>query len=412
MTDQPNGVLIGAYERDNFGDILFLTQTRKYLTVPTIAAAPFSADTTSYDGDKISAYPETFATSDVRFIWTVGGEAGSTSMAQADAMATGAHAAAARGVHVPEFASPYMPRPSRYASTRHRPSVVNSVGVSGAERLTGRHRIETWAALREASFLSVRDRASSRFLTRQDIDHVVAPDLVHSMRLTNPVAPGDGNIALVQSKVKYIDGIGVDAFARMLVSASSLKPFHLRLFSAGEAAGHDSTSRLHDVAERINVISGTVRADVSTSITASEKATEIARAGMWIGTSLHGLILSTAYGVPRVGLLLEKLEKYRSTWDIPYPAQVSYTDLDRAVEAALEMHRPSDADRLADRLAVAAEANMLRAVEAAVDTTRVERSESKVEAELRRMTPRREATENAVKSGRALLGKVRRRIRG
>ena len=40
--------LLGAYERDNFGDVLFLELSRKYLAdIESIALAPFVEDTKS-----------------------------------------------------------------------------------------------------------------------------------------------------------------------------------------------------------------------------------------------------------------------------------------------------------------------------------------------------------------------------
>jgi hypothetical protein len=53
----PRVLLVGAYERDNFGDLLFLLVTERYLEgADVVAAAPFSADMRHLLGREIPAY--------------------------------------------------------------------------------------------------------------------------------------------------------------------------------------------------------------------------------------------------------------------------------------------------------------------------------------------------------------------
>ncbi|WP_081813844.1 polysaccharide pyruvyl transferase family protein [Microbacterium sp. CH12i] len=377
------GLFIGAYERDNFGDLLFLTQTRHFMRgVDASGSSLIDSDMTGVGGEHVSAYPSLLHGARVPFVWVVGGETGGTSVTDAVAMLD--HDLRGRGADsglgLPAYASPYLPRPSRYPALQGSASVINSVGVSGVRPLTGKHRIETIGALREATFLSVREAASSQVLTRLGIEHRLAPDLVHTVAKTTPLdAESDRTIALVQAKVKHIERVGIPEFAKLLAGSGSLRPFHIRLFSAGEAPGHDSLEVLKTVAHEFRAFGGGARIDVSEARTAHEKAAEIASAGLWIGTSLHGYIISTSYNVPRVGLMLRKVKQYASSWDIPAPSGVPLRSLDGAIEQALELSRTTDGDRLALHLADRAEENvrprasMFSALKSSIDGPRQSR---------------------------------------
>ena len=64
----------------------------------------------------------------------------------------------------------------------------------------------------------------------------------------------------------------------------------------------------------------------------------ISNASCYCGTSLHGLITSMSFGVPRVALLpsLRKQINYMKTWDLPHmPKGISPENLMSAVEVAM-----------------------------------------------------------------------------
>lgn len=409
VTDNVSGLLVGAYERDNFGDILFLTRTRAYLGDGVGAAtAPFPGDTTNVGGEVIAPYTQ-FLGEDQQFVWTVGGEVGGTSVEQAMSMSS-----APIPDEVPSFASPYVIRPSRYAALRGARMIVNSAGVSGASKLVGRHKIETWAALREANFVSVRDRNSLSFLRQIGVAAEYAPDLVQTRALTHEYDFDKPDaIALVQLKEKFIRRIGVAELAASLLQTEALRRYHIRFFSAGEASGHDSTGLLQEVSEALNRQAGAARSDVSRASTAEEKVTEIAGASLWIGTSLHGYILSTAFAVPRVALLLAKIEEYAISWEIPYPTNVTLAELGSAIVQAESLANSARDAKKATDLAQLADLNMKRAVEIALEPLGSVRSGDATEralARVNRVTPLIDAAAARVRG--ALVKFDRRRTAG
>lgn len=356
-----SGLLVGAYERDNFGDILFLTRTRAYLGGDVgIATAPFSGDTSNVGGETIFPYTE-FLECDQQFLWTVGGEVGGTSLEYAGEMSSSRLPG-----NVPTYASPYLIRPSRYKALNRARTIVNSVGLTGASRLVGKRKTETWSALREANFVSVRDRKSLAFLSQIGIDAEYAPDLVQTRALTHDYEFDKGDaIALIQLKEKFIREIGVEELASIILTTEALRSFHIRFFSAGEATGHDSTVLLEAVSEALNRRANSQRSDVSNAVTVEDKVDEISAASLWVGTSLHGYILSTAFAIPRVALLLAKVEEYASSWKIPYPTNVPVKELNSAVEYALSLANSASDVRKAEQLGKIADLNMVRAVEVA-----------------------------------------------
>lgn len=408
------GVLVGAYERDNFGDILFLHATRHWLgDRVSRATAPFSGDTTVVDGDLIDGYVPVLNGANVPFVWVVGGETGGTTLSQAASAADRDPASPG----LPSFASPYMPRPSRYPASAGAKYVINSVGVAPAVGLSGRRRIETIGAIREASFLSVRDRGSAALLDRWDIPHHVAPDIVHTIRTSIglPDGPSEPDVALVQFKERHIAAHGLEQVAQALVSSAGLRPFRIRLFSAGEAPGHDSTEVLHRLADEIRRIEGSDRVDVSTARTSLEKAAEIARCGLWVGTSLHGFIISTAYGVPRVALLLEKVARYARSWDVNQPSNVPLAEIDAAVATATAVSAAEHED-MAVRLASLAEDNVKVALSHLDDPLPVltrAHENARIAVELDRMGPVPEFADRALRRwGRTSIGARLRTVAG
>ena len=405
VMDDMSGLLVGAYERDNFGDILFLTRTRAYLGPHGgIATAPFPGDTTDVGGEPVASYTQ-FLDQAQQFIWTVGGEVGGTSLEQAASMSS-----APIPENVPSFASPYIIRPSRYAALASARMIVNSAGVSGASRLVGRHKIETWAAFREADFVSVRDRNSVSFLRQIGVAAEFAPDLVQTRALEHDYDfDKPDTVALVQLKEKFIRQVGVSELAALLLQTEALRRYRIRFFSAGEASGHDSTHLLGEVSEALNRQAGSIRSDVSNASTAEEKVAEIATASLWIGTSLHGYILSTAFAVPRVALLLAKIEEYAASWEIPYPTNVSLTDLSSAIVQAEALANSAKDVKKANELAKLADTNMKRAVSIALEPAKVARTGQTTERALARVNLVTPLIDTAAARVRGAIAKVSRR---
>lgn len=383
MTTNTQVLLVGAYERENFGDLLFLLRTRDYMiNAQTTAVAPFSGDMMETLGQNIPAFAETVRDKAFDAIWVVGGEVGGTTVADAYRMSAAeddyekflALSPKARIAELERVsgmtvaASPYLPRPSSRVSTMGSNLVVNSVGLSGMRNLFGSRRDETWGAIQEASYVSVRDKESSDVLTKNSIQHELAPDLVHSYGLTvDHFGPRDSDVALIQVKAKVLASLGAEEFAATLAKSKQLENFRLRLFSAGNARGHDSIELYEEVALHFNRIAPNRSIEVSRTLMPLEKLREIATCGLWVGTSLHGLIISSSFDTPRVALELDKLVRYATTWQETMPVGVAMSDVDAAIESALLESPRSIASGRAMELAEMADRSAKLAASAALE---------------------------------------------
>jgi len=386
----PHMILVGAYERDNFGDLLFLLQTRHYagsISSNVVASAPFSANAGGPLPESVEQYASAIARRPPDAVWAVGGEVGSTSVADAFLMSASssdfsdyqsrskrARARYLRGATgLDPSALAYLPRMSAVPHTHGSALIVNSVGLSGLRGLWGSRRENAIESLREATFISVRDQSSSDFLRTLSIEHRLAPDLIHSISLNHePGGEPEPDVALIQVKSKVLTQYGPEIFADTLSKSRELKNFRLRLFPAGLARGHDSLELYARVVRSFRKLAPAREISISRSLLPWEKADEIARCGLWIGTSLHGLIVSTAYDVPRVGLELQKLVSYGETWGESMPVGVSLHDLDGAVEQALVRATTSRTSGRAFELAHMAEANAKSAVAELLNNVNVE----------------------------------------
>jgi hypothetical protein len=359
---ESGGLLVGAFERDNFGDHLLLRQTRQFTgAIPAVAGSLVAGTDSPAGSGPVVGYTDFLETAGtaVPWMWVVGGEVGAISVEEA--LALDEVDQAEGRPDLPHTASPYLPRPSRYASAAGCPYVVNSVGLQGLRTLPGPRLEEALRALQEATFLSVRDAPSRWMLLAHGIPNRLAPDIVHTLR---PVAAErDRGLALVQAKARLVEDLGVRPFARALVEAHELRRFRLRLFSAGEAKGHDSIALLHEIMAEMKRLGAGDRVDVSNATTVDEKALAIAEAGLWLGTSLHGYILAVGCGVPCVGLMTKKVLHYAKTWGIDAPAAVAPDRLGPALSHVLSARGTSDRRR-ADWLAELAAANARAAVRA------------------------------------------------
>ena len=407
-----DGALVGAFERDNFGDLLFLDATRGFLD-GGIATAPSAGDTRAFGGESIRSYFDLFSKERaIEYVWTVGGEVGSTTMEGARRMSGEAHYGDVFTAGLNDH-SPYVPRMSTYESTFSSPYVINSVGLAGLSMLRGVKRIELLGAVREATFVSVRDRTSSRLLNRLGIEHSVAPDIVHAHaeEMKEGVSPIK-DVALIQCSSEVIGRIGTRRFARYLAESPALRGMRLRLFSAGSAPGHDSIDDLLLIREHLDLLTAPDRTEISESTSAVQRAQEIAGSGLWIGTSLHGFILATSFGVPRVGIELDKVAQYARSWGIEAPAGVPISGLGAATEAALSKVGRDLDFRIGADLGVRARENA-RAAAASLDSSSRTKlagerlaSAARISGEVSRFGPSSKIRE----SGRVAAARIQRRF--
>ena len=169
----PRILLVGAYERDNLGDLLFLLVTERYVAeAEVVAAAPFAADMRPLLDRRVHAYGPLLRDEPWDVVWTVGGQVGSIDLRRAYRLSASPEALdrfdranpltrarilrrAVGGVRVE---APYIPDLTPGALT-----IVNSAGLSGIRWLPAARRERLVALLRTRSSITVREarRAAS-----------------------------------------------------------------------------------------------------------------------------------------------------------------------------------------------------------------------------------------------------------
>lgn len=374
---RPRILCVGAYERDNFGDLLFQMVSERYLgDADVVYAAPFEADMTELTGLQVPAFGPLLETERYDAIWTVGGEVGATSVEYAYKAALGAAAfrpfaaagpderramLAAHQGSVP-VESPYLPRASAYAPNLLAAGVLNSVGLAAVKTLPPVRKASVIGILKEATRISVRDRLSSAFLTEEGIAHTLDPDLVQSIAVSRPLPDlVRGDYVLLQISEAHLRKFGMEAFAQAVIDSDVLRDNPVRLFLAGTAPGHDSVELYRELMARVLAADPSRRIEISTTMKPWDRVDEIAAAKLWIGGSLHGRIVACAYGVPRVSLAKRKLDEYAQTWDPDMPWGIDDLTLGSAAAKALARAAKGGDDRGAV-LGARAHENMLAAV--------------------------------------------------
>lgn len=379
---------VGAFERDNFGDHLFYHITREHLSHQDVVAASL-VDSVVDGGEKVSAYPGLLRESDWDAVWVVGGEVGavridsalrmtlqgaalgtylSASEEERDAIAISlGHAGRAAAAYIPEVAA-YVP------DGRPLPALVlHSVGLSS---LTGQIDIgvrEQFARLvASATRVGVRESRSALYArtvrggSQDSVD--LAPDMVHGI-VHSPYSSTVGNanvrdgLAIVQLNARAVYANGLQMTAAFVAQVAQVTGGPVTLLAAGTAAGHDSISLYLAIAHKARALAPTAHIDVLARASVADRTALIARARIWVGTSLHGRIVASAYQVPRVSLSNAKVSTYAEEWDPGFPHGVSTHSAGHAIDCALTLASDRVEQRRSQELSALAHESTLRAVE-------------------------------------------------
>jgi Polysaccharide pyruvyl transferase len=372
MSSTPRVLLVGAYERDNFGDLLFLLVTERYLDgAEVVAAAPFSADMRALLDRQIPAYGPLLRDEAFDAIWTVGGQVGRVDLRRAYKMSASPEAwaefeaapeaeqlarlRAATGGAPP--LSPYIPLPSAYPRNAGAVTVLNSVGISGVRSVPPRRREALVGALRGATSIAVRDDSSSALLTELGIAHRLLPDAVHAISRQYPAEHDAGaDTAIVQISSARLRMLGHARVGAAIARSPQLRGRPVRLLLAGTATGHDTVEDYEKVARAARGVDIAIVPDRRPLALVEH----LRRARVVVGTSLHVRIVAAAYGVPRVSLSKPKPTRYARLWDPDMPFDVALDELDDAVGSAVARAATVAAAKHADRLSRAAHENLAR----------------------------------------------------
>ena len=205
----------------------------------------------------------------------------------------------------------------------------NAIGGSEFSRLPAPIQEQTLERLGKAAFLSVRDAETRRlFLPLENrLPVELAPDSAILMSEQFPVlwlekqASSDhkqlldsGPYVCFQCNLNYAK----DQFDLISSSLESIYKQHgLRaiLLPIGRYVGLDDQIALRAIQERMRTPARTVSDEASIF----EIMLTIARANLFLGTSLHGNITSQSFAVPHLGLSDHpcKVDFYLETWDLP-----------------------------------------------------------------------------------------------
>jgi len=365
MTEKTS-LLIGAYERDNFGDLLFLRLTEDLLPGPT-AASLIAADMRELTGRYVVPYETELARRSFDLVWVVGGEVGATttelalgfSMPEAEREAWSAADPAGRDrlrrlLGAPDLdSSAYVPDLGAYPLASGTPLVLNSVGVAGLRGTEPQRRDALLARVAAADAVVVRDRDSQAFLDESGVRSRLAPDLVQTIvdRPDVPTVETWAGTLVVQASVRHLAKVGATAFWLSVAEAARRTGLGVTLFAAGTAHLHDSYDSYDEARRLLAEAAPDVDVQVVPDRDPLVLCGVVRSAAAWLGSSLHGRVVASAFGVPRVSLENAKVSAYAATWDAGMPFGATVPDVPAAVEAALGLRGDDDGTgrRLADQ---------------------------------------------------------------
>ncbi|WP_296752521.1 polysaccharide pyruvyl transferase family protein [Thiobacillus sp.] len=343
MNPHPAQVLFGAFDRHNFGDLLFPHLLAALLPGRMFAFAGLAErDLRSFGGHEVKPLAAGAA-----HLIHAGGELLTCSTWQAAIMLLDPAAAAdaiARYDSDPAAGAAWAAR--QLGTARSMPYVVgrealapggrlifNAVGGVEWDALSAAQRDEVKAVLRQADWLSVRDHVTQAVLRAEGIEAPLCPDpavmvepcfgeVISRHRQQGPVkairdAFPQGYLAC-QFSADFADDASLDALARGLSQVAATTGLGLALFRAGAAPWHDDPVLYEKLQRRLP----TGMAQLFPSLHLWDICALIAASRGLVGSSLHGRIVALAYGLPRVslappqqGVRPDKRAAFAETWE-------------------------------------------------------------------------------------------------
>ena len=367
----PLPVLFGAFDRHNFGDLLFPHLLAALLPGHTFGFCGLAErDMQAFGGHRVSALG---ARPRPAQLIHAGGELLTCNAWQAAVMLLDPAAAAEAIVRYdddPAAANAWAAR--QLGTTRTMPYVVGRDGLAPSGRLifnavggvewaclTAAQQDEVKTALRQADWVSVRDRLTQAALQAEGMDFPLCPDpavmvaecfgglirqhqqrdAAKAMRDAFP----QGYLAC-QFSADFADDASLDALAQGLSGAAAATGLGVALFRAGAAPWHDDTALYENLQRRLP--RGT--AQLFPSLHLWDICALIAASRGTATSSLHGRIVALAYGLPRVSLMPQqqgrrpdKRTAFAETWEPDaLPRSVAVDQIEPALMQALAV--PAD----------------------------------------------------------------------
>lgn len=366
-------ILFGAFDRHNFGDMLFPHVVARMLPGRRVRFAGLrERDLRPYGGHFVESI-STLATSPhdhALDIVHAGGELLTCDAWEAAVMLASAEQLEATIGEYPawsqqpiEWAQRHLGLPtrapyvlSRAQCPRIRKFVFNAVGGVDLGQLDPMMYAEVIASLRQADDIAVRDAFTQYRLNAAGIATRLLPDpavmvaelfddLIRDRADGEPVsairdAYPNGYIA-VQFSADFGDDRTLEEIAAQLDVAAAQHSLGIAFFYAGIAPWHDSL----EVYERTRQFMRTPSACIMTSANIWDICALIASSRAYCGSSLHGRIVASAFALPRINFrhparltAKSKHTEFASTWEDPHiPDEVSISQIVRGIDEALEV---------------------------------------------------------------------------
>lgn len=252
--------------------------------------------------------------------------------------------------------APYVQSRARWPQLER--VLFNAVGGVALAAADAGLRAEVRAALQAADRVTVRDAVTQAQLAVAGIAAPLLPDPAVMVAALFDTAirtqAGRGAVAAlrrafpqghlaVQFSAEFGDDRTLDALAAQLERVAGDSGFGLALFRAGAAPWHDDLDVYQRLAGRLRA----ARARIVESMNIWDACALIATSRGFVGGSLHGRIVASAFGLPRINLRSpaaadhpSKQAAYAATWeDASMPGAVDAATLSPALSQALAIDR-------------------------------------------------------------------------
>jgi len=231
---------------------------------------------------------------------------------------------------------PYIPVPEK--------SNVNNIvynSVSGSEFITGtmeeKKKNIILDRLSKSTYVSNRDSSTFEALKKQGIDVNLAPD---SATIMSELFPVNTLKKLVNSEIlsnteekEYIVfqfgywkvRNSIEELVGQIEEISLKDNVEIVLLPVGFASNHDDLIALQKVSRKLKI-----KHHLYENVSIWDIMYIIGNAKFFFGTSLHGNITAMSYGIPHIGLSekIVKLDKYLNTWSIyPFNNNIKFGDI-------------------------------------------------------------------------------------
>ncbi|ALL66932.1 regulator of chromosome condensation [Paraburkholderia caribensis MBA4] len=359
-------VLFGAFDRHNFGDMLFPHVVARMLAGRDVRVAGLvSRDLRAHGGHRVQALRQWHERA--VDLLHVGGEILTCDAWEAALMlqsnhdaqrliASQQHDRSAWAQHVLDTRelAPYVA--SKDAWPRAGRVLFNAIGGVTLDDRDLRMRDEVLAKLARADDISVRDIHTQALLAKSGIEARLAPDCAvmvaelfgdtiraraskQAVARIREAAPR-GYLA-VQFSADFGDDATLDQLAAQLDHAAHAHDLAIVFFRAGAAPWHDDLSCFARTAARMRAPS----VHLFDSLNIWDICALLAHSRGYIGSSLHGRIVAIAHALPRINLLRDedfarpcKQTAFAQTWeDVDQPVATRVNGIAEGIDSALSV---------------------------------------------------------------------------